>query len=152
MQQCPVMVARDAASTIQAFINQIPTFEPQEANFDLLRHNVEALGNVNDYLLMCFITYLQEQGYQRLNLGLCPLAGLTSHDQDKTVVDSALQFVYANGDRFYSFSGLHRFKAKYEPQWQGRYIAYRGGLRGFSRALAALNTAMSRTKTTNKLG
>jgi lysylphosphatidylglycerol synthetase-like protein (DUF2156 family) len=57
-----------------------------------------------------------------------------------------MRFVYANGDRFYSFSGLHRFKSKYEPTWTNRYIAYRGGVRGFSRSLYALNKAMNRTK------
>ncbi|GAC1386827.1 MAG: hypothetical protein NVS1B7_7030 [Candidatus Saccharimonadales bacterium] len=146
MQMCPVMVVRDAASTIQAFINQVQTYDPVEANYDLLRHNAGSLGNINDFLVMNYISYLHDQGFARLNLGLCPLAGLTSRDQDKTVVDSALQFVYANGDRFYSFSGLRRFKAKYEPEWSSRYIAYRGGIRGFTRTLNALNKAMGKTK------
>ncbi len=142
MQVCPVMVLRDAAGTIQAFINQIPSYDPEEANFDLLRHTKQALGNSNDFLLTEFIAYLQTHDFKRLNLGLCPLAGLDSPDQERSVVDSALRFVYANGDRVYSFSGLHRFKAKYDPEWNSRYIAYRGGIRGFSRTLNALNRAM----------
>jgi len=76
MQQCPVMVLRDAAGTIQAFINQVPSFDAEEANFDLLRHTKDALGNANDFLLMEFIGYVQAVGFKRLNLGLCPLAGL----------------------------------------------------------------------------
>ena len=142
LQECSVMVLRDAAGTIQAYINQVPSFDPEEANFDLLRHTKEALGNANDALLMHFIEYAHEQGFKRVNLGLCPLAGLDAHDEERTVVDSALRFVYANGDRLYSFSGLHRFKAKYEPVWSSRYIAYRGGLRGFTRVVNALNRAM----------
>lgn len=137
------MVLRDAAGTIQAFINQIPSYDADEANFDLLRHTHESLGNSNDYLLMCFIRHLQEEGaVKRLNLGLCPLAGLDARDDERSVVDSALRFVYANGDRFYSFSGLHRFKAKYQPEWSSRYVAYRGGIRGFTRTMNALNRAM----------
>ncbi|HEY8999112.1 MAG TPA: phosphatidylglycerol lysyltransferase domain-containing protein [Candidatus Saccharimonadales bacterium] len=143
MQECNVMVLRDAAGTIQAFVNQIPSYASDEANFDLLRHTHEALGNSNDYLLMCFIGHLRKEGLvSKLNLGLCPLAGLDARDDERSVVDSALRFVYANGDRFYSFSGLHRFKAKYQPEWQSRYVAYRGGLRGFTRAMNALNRAM----------
>jgi phosphatidylglycerol lysyltransferase len=142
IQQCPVMVLRDAAGTIQAFINQVPSFDPGEANFDMLRHTKEALGNANDFLLMAFLGHARANGFKRVNLGLCPLAGLGARDQERTVVDSALRFVYANGDRLYSFSGLRRFKAKYEPQWSGRYIAYRGGIRGFSRVVNALNRAM----------
>lgn len=143
MQECNVMVLRDAAGTIQAFINQTPSYASDEANFDLLRHTHEALGNSNDYLLMCFIEHLRKEGaVSKLNLGLCPLAGLDARDDERSVVDSALRFVYANGDRFYSFSGLHRFKAKYQPEWSSRYVAYRGGLRGFTRAMNALNRAM----------
>lgn len=146
MQQGNLLVARDAAGTIQAFINQIPTYQAEEANFDLLRHTKHALGNVNDYLLMAFIESAQSQGYQSVNLGLCPLSGLDKRTENKSVIDSAMRFVYANGDRFYSFSGLHRFKSKYEPIWRNRYIAYRGGVRGFTRTLYALNKAMNKTR------
>jgi phosphatidylglycerol lysyltransferase len=142
MQECPVMVLRDAAGTIQAFINQVPSFDPEEANFDLLRHTHEAPGNANDFLLMAFIEHAHKQGFKRVNLGLCPLAGLDANDEQRSVVDSALRFLYANGDRFYSFSGLYRFKAKYEPVWTSRYIAYRGGIGGFTRVLNSLNRAM----------
>lgn len=142
MQECHVLVLRDAAGTIQAFINQVPSFDHQEANFDLLRHTHDSLGNANDYLLMQFIEHVRSQGFTRLNLGLCPLSGLDGADEERSVIDSALRFLYANGDRFYSFSGLRRFKAKYEPKWSGRYIAYRGGIRGFTRVLNALNKAL----------
>ncbi len=142
MQECPVLVLRDAAGTIQAFINQVMSYDSEEANFDLLRHTHKSLGNANDFLLMQFIEYAHEKGFKRVNLGLCPLSGLDTTDEERSVIDSALRFLYANGDRFYSFSGLRRFKAKYEPQWSGRYIAYRGGIRGFTRVLNALNKAM----------
>lgn len=143
MQQGPVMVLRDEAGTIQAFINQVTSFDPAEANFDLLRHTHDAPGNSNDFLLLAFIDCVQQQGFERLNLGLCPLAGLTdAPDEGRGVLDNALRFLYANGDRFYSFSGLYRFKAKYEPDWQDRYIVYRGGIRTFTRVLNAINQAM----------
>ncbi len=144
IQQCPVMVARDAAGTIQAFINQLPAhFDREEATFDMLRHTSASLGNINDFLLLNFISHLQAQGYQRLNLGLCPLVGLDEVDEDgKSLIDGVLRFAYANGDRFYSFSGLYRFKVKYEPVWRDRYIAYQGGLRGFTRTTNALMRAM----------
>lgn len=145
LQQCPIMVLRDAAGTIQAFINQIPTYDKKEANYDLLRHTKQTLTNSNDYLLMQFIDYVSESGFERFNLGLCPLSGLDNNDQENTAIDNLLKFVYANGDRFYSFSGLRRFKAKYEPEWTSRYIAFRGGIRGFTRTVNALNKAMNRS-------
>lgn len=141
LQQCPIVVARDSAGTIQAFVNQIPSYDTAEANFDMLRHTREAPGNVNDFVLMSFIAHLHAQGFARLNLGLSPLSGLDDSD-DKSVINTALKFLYSNGDRFYSFSGLKRFKAKYEPDWSDRYLAYPGGARNFARIMNALNRAM----------
>ena len=144
MQQCPLMIVRDAAGTIQAFLNQLPAaaFDAQEATYDLLRHSNDSPGNINDYLLLNFIDQLAEQHYSQLNLGLCPLTGLADNEAGKSVIDTILSFAYANGDRFYSFSGLHRFKSKYEPEWRDRFIAYQGGLSGFTRTANALVGAM----------
>jgi phosphatidylglycerol lysyltransferase len=189
MQLCDVMVARDAAGTIQAFVNLVPAdFDKQEATYDLLRQSKGSLGNINDFILVNLIDELAKRDYQRLNLGLCPLVGLDDTTADpseeltnnvtdeatesaatdpnntepkrtvdhatsksgeaepdterKNLIDSVLQFAYANGDRFYSFSGLHRFKAKYEPEWHDRYFAYQGGVRGFSRTMTSLMRAM----------
>ncbi len=143
LQMCRVMVVRDAAGTIQAFISLVPAdFDPSEATYDLLRHTTNSPGNINDYLLMGFIEQLSSDGYKRLNLGLCPLVGLNETDEEKNrLIDTVLRFAYANGDRFYSFSGLHRFKAKYEPEWRDRYVGYQGGIRGFSRTVTALMRA-----------
>jgi phosphatidylglycerol lysyltransferase len=142
MQQCDVLVLRDSHGSIQAFLNQVPSYDAAEANFDFLRHSSQAPSNSNDFLLMEFANMLHHEGFTRLNMGLCPLSGLDEKDEERGVIDNALRFVYANGDRFYSFSGLRRFKAKYDPQWESRYIAYRGGIRGFTRVLTALNRAL----------
>ncbi|HSX45821.1 MAG TPA: phosphatidylglycerol lysyltransferase domain-containing protein [Candidatus Saccharimonadia bacterium] len=145
MQLCQVLVARDAAGTIQGFVNVVPAdFDKAEATFDLLRHSSNALGNINDFLLMGLVEHLAQAGYKRLNLGLCPLVGLDEEtDEEKNnLIDGFLRFAYANGDRFYSFQGLYKFKAKYEPEWRDRYVAYQGGLRGFTKTMSALMKAM----------
>ncbi len=145
MQQCPVMAARDETGAIQAFVNQVPNFNPAEANFDFLRHTSSSPGNINDYLMIEFISHLHAEGTERLNMGLAPLAGLeakASGAKDRGAIDALMSLVYVTGNRFYSFKGLKRFKSKYEPQWEDRYIVYRGGLRGFGGAMNALLRAM----------
>ena len=137
-----VLVLRDKDGAIQAFMNQIPSYDADEINFDMLRHTQNSPGNSNDFLLLNFIAYATEQGFTRANLGLCPLSGLGSHEEAHALIDNALGFVYNNGDRFYSFTGLRRFKAKYEPDWSPRYIVYREGVPGFTRAVRALTRAM----------
>ena len=144
MQQCTLLVARDATGTIQGFMNQVPApFDTVEATYDMLRQTDDSLGNTNDFLLTNFIETMGAQGYKRINLGLSPLVGLDEKSDDKrSGVDNFLRFAYANGDRFYSFSGLHRFKAKYEPEWRDRFVVYRGGVAGFARIMTALLKAM----------
>ncbi|HZP55829.1 MAG TPA: phosphatidylglycerol lysyltransferase domain-containing protein [Candidatus Saccharimonadales bacterium] len=143
MQQCPLMIIKDARGRIQAFINQVPPiFNQAEANFDLLRHSLDSTGNINDYLLLKFIEYLYHHGFKSLNMGLAPLAGLEIGEDDRSALDNLLSFVYATGNRFYSFQGLKRFKAKYEPRWEGRYIIYTGGISGFTRTMNALLRGM----------
>jgi phosphatidylglycerol lysyltransferase len=146
LQRCPIIVVRDAASTIQAFANILPLDNPDEISYDLLRYSLDSPGNINDFLLLALFAHGAETGYKRLNMGLCPLVGLGDNKNDSTVLNNMLQFAYANGDRFYSFSGLHRFKSKYEPDWESRYVAYKGGIRGFTRALTALNKALQLSK------
>jgi phosphatidylglycerol lysyltransferase len=78
-------------------------------------------------------------------MGLAPLSGLKKDEESSAetlAINNGLQLVYAAGGRIYSFANLRRFKNKYEPSWQSRYIVYRGGLIGFSRALNALVRAM----------
>jgi phosphatidylglycerol lysyltransferase len=146
MQMCEILVARDAAGTIQGFVNIVPVeFDTEEATYDLLRNSQSSLGNINDYLLMNLIEKLHAEGFQRLNMGLAPLGGMKKDDEDeeeRTLIDNLMHFAYANGDRFYSFSGLYRFKSKYGPEWQDRYIAYQEGMRGFSRSVTALTRCM----------
>jgi phosphatidylglycerol lysyltransferase len=143
MQMCNIMVIRDAAGTIQAFLNQIPAdFDTAEATYDLLRYTHSSIGNSNDFLLLSYIDYLQTQQYSHVNLGLCPLYGLDDKSEDSGLIDGLLRFAFANGDRFYSFSGLSRFKSKYEPEWRDSYLAYKGGIRGITKTANALMRSM----------
>jgi len=143
MQQCKIMVVKDDHHQVRGFINQVPSPTPAEANFDFLRHSKSSPGNINDFLMLNFIISLHQQGIPKLNMGLSPLVGLEeNHDNASNRLNSFLNFAYANGNRFYSFQGLKRFKTKYQPEWESRYIVYRGGVRGFTKTINALIFAM----------
>ncbi|HVX58249.1 MAG TPA: phosphatidylglycerol lysyltransferase domain-containing protein [Candidatus Saccharimonadales bacterium] len=144
MQKCRLAVVKDGSGEIKAFLNQVPDCKTGEANYDFLRHSSDSPSNINDFLMMNFIGSLMNDGYKKLNMGLCPLSGLENQsDEDRNLVDSVLRFAYANGGRFYSFEGLKRFKSKYEPDWEDRYIVYGGGLAGFGMTMNALLKAMT---------
>lgn len=143
IQQCRLMVVKNDSGTIEGFMNQLPMNIKKEANFDFLRHKEDSPTNINDFMLLEFISHLREEGYKSLNMGLAPLAGLGRQDEGRgTIINNFLNFAYTNGSRFYSFRGLARFKAKYEPDWQDRYVIYKGGIVGFGRTMNSLIKAM----------
>lgn len=142
LQECPVLVVKDDAGQIIAFINQVPSYKVKEANIDLMRHMADAPPNVNDYMFLNYIKLSRDLGFARVNLGLCPLVGIDDIDESATAITNLLKFVYANGSRFFGFEGLARFKNKFEPEWRNRYVAYQDGIVGFTRAMNALSRAM----------
>ena len=141
-----IIVLKDKSDKIYAFINKLPSFITDTASYDMIRHTKSAPSNSVDYLLANFIKLEDSVGYQYVNLGLSPLAGVENLEGENSVLNRTLSFIYANSSRFYSFKGLYRFKQKYQPDWSNRYIAYQRGLPGFIKTMAALNTATKITK------
>ena len=37
-------------------------------------------------------------------------------------------FVFRHGEHFYNFDGLRRYKAKFDPVWEAKYLVARGGI------------------------
>ncbi len=141
-----IVVLKDSLHQIHAFINKLPSFNTDTASYDMIRHTKSSPSNSVDYLLINFIKYANSIGYEYVNLGLSPLAGVDNLDSENSILNRTLSFIYANSTRFYSFQGLYRFKQKYQPNWSNRYIAYQRGLPGFIKTMAALNTATKITK------
>lgn len=145
VQNCRLAVLTDENRRLVAFLNQVPTTLADEASYDFLRQRGDAPGNTTDFLMINLAQELEQEGIKRINMGLSPLTGLEPDDfegRERTTIDSLLHFAYGSADRFYSFRGLARFKSKYEPDWEDRYIVYRGGLPGFTRTMNALLRAM----------
>ena len=152
MQLCDVAVARDAAGTIQGFLNIIPApWDRQEVTYDMIRSSDEALGNIVDYLIINTMDELIIKGYSRFNMGLSPLSGLENEEDDldqtntSNLVEGILKLVYQRGGAFFSFSGLRKFKEKYQPDWQDKYVIYQGGISGFSKTMTMLTRFMTKS-------
>jgi phosphatidylglycerol lysyltransferase len=64
---------------------------------------------------------LKQEGYQSFNMGVAPFAGLGSRP-DAPLTERALGFLFAM-NWFVSNQGLRRYKVKFDPVWQDRFIA-----------------------------
>ena len=105
------------------------------AGIDLMRFDPEkAVTNTMDFLLVELILWAQQEGYRGFDLSMAPLAGLEAPD-DSQLLNRVGQLIYQHGERFYNFKGLRRFKQKFDPVWEPRYIAVPKG-RSLALALA----------------
>lgn len=90
---------------------------------DLMRIDKEAPNASMDYLMLNLFITFKEKGYKYFSLGEAPLSNvgfnMHSHLQEKLA-----RLVYNSGNIFYSFDGLRRYKSKFSPVWQPRYLAY----------------------------
>jgi phosphatidylglycerol lysyltransferase len=122
----PVAVIRVADVPV-AFANLWPTASLDELSIDLMRFSPDAPNGTMDYLFIELMLWGRQQGYQWFNLGMAPLSGLETR-----ALAPAWQriggFLQRHGESFYNFAGLRRYKDKFSPVWEPRYLASPGGM------------------------
>ncbi|HXS22245.1 MAG TPA: bifunctional lysylphosphatidylglycerol flippase/synthetase MprF [Steroidobacteraceae bacterium] len=126
LSRFPLAVVR-AAGTPVAFANLWTTATRAELAVDLMRFGPAAPAGTMDYLFVELMTWGRDQGYGWLNLGMAPLSGLDRHPL-APAWHRVGNFVFRHGEHFYNFEGLRRYKAKFDPQWEPKYLIARGGI------------------------
>ena len=110
-----------------AFANLLECGSRAVASLDLMRVLADAPKSTMEFLMLGLILHFKEAGYARFSLGMVPLAGL----QPRRGTPLPLRlgaWVFTRGESFYNFQGLRRFKDKFQPQWEPRYLAVPAGL------------------------
>jgi phosphatidylglycerol lysyltransferase len=139
LSETPLFIVRAPNERALAFINEIPSYKKGEATIDLMRYRLEIPNGVMEYLLTELMLILREEGYKRFDLGLAPLAGVGDRP-GATLQERALSQLYERLTRFFSYKGLRAYKAKFEPDWEERFLAYGVG----PLALARVGVALAR--------
>jgi phosphatidylglycerol lysyltransferase len=119
------VVRRDGS--IVAFANIWAGAELEECSVDLMRHTREAPSGIMDFLFVELMLWARAQGYRYFNLGMAPLSGLEQR-RLAPLWSRTGAFIYRHGEHFYNFEGLRRYKEKFQPEWQSRYLAAPGGI------------------------
>ncbi|MGE4265000.1 MAG: bifunctional lysylphosphatidylglycerol flippase/synthetase MprF [Desulfovibrio sp.] len=97
-----------------------------DLSVDLMRYQSDAPASVMEYLYIMLMLWGREQGYQWFNLGMAPFSGLESHALAPAWTRLGA-LLYTHGGQFYNFQGLRRFKDKFDPVWESKYLASPGG-------------------------
>jgi phosphatidylglycerol lysyltransferase len=112
---------------IVAFANLFLTGTKEEASLDLMRFVPEGPTGIMDFLFIELMQWAKREGYVWFNLGMAPLAGLTNR-RLAPLWNRFGALVFGRGERFYNFQGLKRYKDKFDPEWEPRYMAVPGGI------------------------
>ena len=120
----PIACVLDSEGHVQAFSNFLICNGEKEASIDLMRYNPGTESNgIMDYLFVEIFLYFKEKGVEYFDLGMAPLSNVGQ--EEHSFFQEKLAFlVYAFTNRFYSFSGLRKYKDKFSPLWEARYLSY----------------------------
>jgi phosphatidylglycerol lysyltransferase len=142
VNRTPLVVMQDPERQAIAFVNEVPAYRPGLATIDLMRHRPDAPYGAMDYLFAELFCLLKESGFKTFDLGLAPLAGVGA-GPGASSEERVIRQIYELVSRYLSFEGLRAYKAKFEPDWEDRYLAYSGGPTGLLRIGVAMSRILS---------
>lgn len=110
---------------LEGFANLRPFYDDNTISIDLMRIRPNGANAVMDAVFLGVILWAKENGYKRFSLGMAPFAnvGLKKYSKRK---EKLLRYAFEFGNQIYGFKGLRRYKEKYRPEWENRYLIFRG--------------------------
>jgi phosphatidylglycerol lysyltransferase len=114
-----------------AFLTWVPIWARRGWALDLMRRSDDAPAGVMEFLVAKSVEAAKERGDALLSLSLSALAKVGGSEgnaagdaeQDKAP-DGARAFLMQHLARFYEFEGLFRWKEKFNPAFEDRYLVY----------------------------
>ena len=120
----PIACVLDEDGHILAFANFLVCNTDLEASIDLMRYDPKTeRGGIMDYLFVQIFLYLKDNNVNYFDLGMAPLSNVGQYEH--SFFQEKIAFlVYSFTNRFYSFGGLRKYKEKFAPFWEPRYLSY----------------------------
>ena len=121
VSEFPVAVVRVEGRAV-AFATLWTTASRTSFSMDLMRYDDHAPKNIMDYLFVELIEWGRGEGYQAFDFGMAPLAGLEDRPL-APILSRVGNLFFERGEDLYNFQGIRKYKDKYDPTWQPRYVA-----------------------------
>ena len=126
LRNFPIALVRRDGEPV-AFANLWQSAAHEELAVDLMRFSPDAPPGAMDFLFVELMLWARQQGFSWFSLGVAPLAGLERHPL-APAWHRIGNFVFRHGEHFYNFEGLRRYKAKFHPTWEPKYLVAPGGV------------------------
>lgn len=119
-----VGLAFNAGGVLEAFVSWLPVPARNAWTLDLMRRRPDSTYGVMEALIVRSIEEANRRGIHELSLGMTPRT--IAMREVSGGMDRAMRAMYWGLDRFQRSKSLHRFKAKFSPSWEDRYLAVPG--------------------------
>ncbi|GIP28902.1 phosphatidylglycerol lysyltransferase [Paenibacillus sp. J23TS9] len=124
LEQAPIALLKNPEGNILAFASLAPGYDEKNTmSIDLMRHQSGTPNGTMDYLFVKLIEWCKEQGYKVFNLGNAPLSSV-GESKSALREEKLAALVFQYGGHWYGFKGLRRYKEKFAPEWEPRFLAY----------------------------
>ncbi|RKP58207.1 bifunctional lysylphosphatidylglycerol flippase/synthetase MprF [Cohnella endophytica] len=124
LQTSPIAHLVDPEGKVIAFASLAPGYDNGATlSIDLMRHLPDTPNGTMDFLFTSLLEWAQAQGYSTFNLGMAPLSNV-GQAQAAIREEKLANMVFRHGGYWYGFEGLRKFKEKFTPAWEPRYLAY----------------------------
>ena len=109
---------------IVAFCSWLPYRAGRAVVLDLMRKRKQVVPGTMDFLLYHALMRLKEMNYEEASLANAPLANVSA---PRRPLERGVALLFENMNAFYGYKNLFRFKKKFAPRWEGRYLIYPKG-------------------------
>ncbi len=127
LERFPIAVV-DRKGEILAFANIWAGADKCELSIDLMRYREGAPREVMEGVFASLMAWAKGRGYRWFSLGMAPLSGF-ERSPVAPLWSRLGSFLFEHGGPFYNFQGLREYKEKFHPEWEPKYLVYRGGFR-----------------------
>jgi len=115
-------LAIDDNNRVHAFVTFIPIYGRKGWGLDLMRRAERCAPGAMELLLACSIEYLKNCGAEMVSLGLAPMSNATN--EDPSLLDSSIDLLTHRFGDLRNSQSLFKFKKKFQPTWESRYLAF----------------------------
>jgi len=125
LQKAPIAIVRNQSDNeIIAFVSLMFQGQDKEhIGIDLMRFKSKVPNSTMEFIFVQLLIHYKEEGYHYFSFGVAPLAKVGSAPRSHRA-EKVAHFIYEHGKLIYSFEGLRKFKDKFDPDWEPRYLAY----------------------------
>lgn len=123
LDAAPIGVLKTEEGRIDAFITLMPVDGERVVSVDLIRWDKSIDVPFMDALYLNMLQWAKDSGYAYFNMGMATLSNVGQmpygHMREKF---AGRLYEHFNG--LYSFQGLRKYKSKFNPQWESRFLVY----------------------------